>query len=113
MTHDFMTISRTLPGAAQAADAAVRPADAAYREKVEAAAVQFEGLFIAQMLNEMKKATDQLKADNGFSDTSSEAVLGFANRTVADSIANQRAFGIADALIAQMLPQHTERNTQP
>lgn len=82
----------------------VKPADPAYRKRVEEAAVQFEGLFIAQMLNEMKKATDQLKADNGFEDRTSDAMLDYANRAVADAIAQQRGFGIANTLVAQMLP---------
>lgn len=80
------------------------PADPAYRKRVEDAAVKFEGLFIAQMLNEMKKATDQLKSDSSSNDRTSEAMLDYANRAVADAIAQQRSFGIADTLVAQMLP---------
>ncbi|MPV70259.1 hypothetical protein [Burkholderia sp. BE17] len=83
---------------------AIKPADLAYRKRVEDAAVKFEGLFIAQMLNEMKKVTDQLKNDDGLADRSSEAMLDYANRAVADAIAKQRGFGIADTLVAQMLP---------
>ncbi len=91
------------PGGASAGEA-VKPADPAYRKRVEEAAVQFEGLFIAQMLNEMKKATDQLKSDDSGTDRTSDAMLDYANRAVADAIAHQRAFGIADTLAAQMLP---------
>ncbi|CAJ0819383.1 MULTISPECIES: hypothetical protein [Ralstonia] len=107
MTHDFMPISRASNSATGADASAIRPAEATDRQKIEAAAVQFEGMFIAQMLNEMKKATDQLKADNGFDDKSSDSMLDYANRVVADAIAHQRAFGIADTLVAQMLPRET------
>ncbi len=80
------------------------PTDPEYRKRVEDAAVKFEGLFIAQLLNEMKKATDQLKSDSRTSDRTSDAMLDYANRAVADAIAQQRGFGIADTLVAQMLP---------
>ncbi|MBL3962181.1 MULTISPECIES: flagellar biosynthesis protein FlgJ [Burkholderia] len=95
-----------LPHAQYAAieTASIKASDPAYRARVEDAAVKFEGLFIAQMLSEMKKATDQLKGDDGFADRSSEAMLDYANRAVADAIAKQRGFGIADTLVAQMLP---------
>lgn len=83
---------------------AVNMSSPAYRTRVEDAAVKFEGLFIAQMLSEMKKATDQLKGDDGFADRSSDAMLDYANRAVADAIAQQRGFGIANTLVAQMLP---------
>ncbi|MFH5254438.1 flagellar biosynthesis protein FlgJ [Burkholderia semiarida] len=99
---------------ASLASAAVRPggpagrpataADPEYRAKVEQTAVRFEGMFIAQLLGEMRKAAEHLKADNGFGDRSSEAILEHAHRTVAEAIAGQRAFGIADTLIAQLLP---------
>ncbi len=92
------------PGAIKPANETTNPADPEYRKRVEDAAVKFEGLFIAQMLNEMKKATDQLKADNGSTDRTSDAMLDYANRAVADAIAQQRGFGIADTLVAQMLP---------
>ena len=102
MTLEPMHLLQT-PGGASAGEA-VKPADPAYRKRVEEAAVQFEGLFIAQMLNEMKKATDQLKSDDSGTDRTSDAMLDYANRAVADAIAHQRAFGIADTLVAQMLP---------
>ncbi|WP_153099499.1 flagellar biosynthesis protein FlgJ [Paraburkholderia hayleyella] len=79
------------------------PQDPAYRRQVEQAAEQFEGMFINQMLNAMQQANQTFKDANG-ADTTSDSMLAYANRAVADSIASQRAFGIADCLIAQMLP---------
>jgi peptidoglycan hydrolase FlgJ len=104
MTNAITPTFATTASGAQAGDAAANPADAAYRAKLEGAAVQFEGMFIAQMLNEMHKATQLLKVDSVSVDRTADALLEHANRAVADSIAHQRAFGIADTLIAQMLP---------
>ncbi|WJF90796.1 hypothetical protein QS306_03785 [Paraburkholderia bonniea] len=81
--------------------------DPAYRQKMEQAAEQFEGLFISQMLNSMQQANQPIKDTNGESDSSSDGLLAYANRVVADTLASQRAFGIAECLIAQMLPPQT------
>ncbi|WP_175885447.1 flagellar biosynthesis protein FlgJ [Burkholderia sp. BCC0044] len=91
------------PNGADRTDA-IKLAEPACRKRVEEAAVKFEGLFVAQLLNEMKKATDALKSDSGSTDRSSDAMLDYANRAVADAIARQRGFGIADTLVEQMLP---------
>ncbi|WP_459624920.1 hypothetical protein [Burkholderia sp. 3C] len=79
-------------------------ADARERAALEHAAVQFEGMFIAQMLGAMRQATATLGAANGERDDTAGALLDHAYREVANGIATQRAFGIADTLIAQMLP---------
>ncbi|MFC4762295.1 hypothetical protein [Dyella koreensis] len=75
--------------------------DTAHRQKLEDAAVKFEGMFIAHLLNEMRKTTTQFAgpAGAGGQDT---ALLEHAYRLVADDIAAQRAFGIADSIVTQM-----------
>jgi peptidoglycan hydrolase FlgJ len=89
-----------------ALDERVQPGDAKYREKLEEAAVQFEGMFIAHLLAEMRKATEQLSPDGAnASNKPGAGLLDHAYRLVADDIAQQRAFGIADVLVAQMLPK--------
>jgi flagellar protein FlgJ len=91
--------------AARPGEPASQVDDPAYRAKVTDAAVRFEGMFIAQMLNEMRKATAQINAnDDSPKDEASAGMLDHANLLVADSLANQRAFGIADCIVAQMLP---------
>ncbi|WP_157638449.1 hypothetical protein [Burkholderia ubonensis] len=65
-------------------------------------------MFIAQLLREMRKTTEMLKSDNGFGDRSGDAILEHAHRAVADALAEQRAFGIADTLIAQLLPSQAD-----
>ena len=63
-------------GAAGSAD----PAAAHYRAKATEAAVKFESFFIGDMLD-------------------------MADNLVADQMAGQRAFGVADAILRQLLPQ--------
>ncbi|MBN3727296.1 peptidoglycan hydrolase [Burkholderia sp. Ac-20379] len=82
--------------------AAGQAADA--RAALEHAAEQFEGMFIAQMLGAMREATATLGGSGGERDDTAGALLDHAYREVANGIATQRAFGIADTLIAQMLP---------
>lgn len=80
-------------------------ADPAYRDKVEAAAQQFEGFFIAQMLRQMRSATRELAAEDSiYRNRTNEDMLDLADTTVADALAGQRAFGIADAIVRQLLP---------
>jgi peptidoglycan hydrolase FlgJ len=87
-------------------DERVQPGDVKYREKLDEAAVQFEGMFIAHLLSEMRKATEQLSPDSASAGNKPGAgLLDHAYRLVADDIAQQRAFGIADAIVTQMLPK--------
>ncbi|MDT3671915.1 MAG: rod-binding protein [Aromatoleum sp.] len=91
------------------ADPAIRVADEvadpAYRDKVEAAAQQFEGFFIAQMLRQMRSATRELAAEDSiFRNRINDDMLDLADTTVAGALAGQRAFGIADAIVRQLLP---------
>ncbi|WP_332673141.1 hypothetical protein [Aromatoleum sp.] len=94
------------PSSPNADDPAIRPAaDSAYREKVEAAAQQFESFFIAQMLRQMRSATRELSAEDSiYRNRINDDMLDVADTAVADALAGQRAFGIADAIVRQMLP---------
>lgn len=86
--------------------AAVQPADDATVQRLTAAAVKFEGFFVAQMLKQMRQATAAM-ADSGsaINDRVNDSTLALAEQTVADGLAGQRAFGIADVLVRQMSPQ--------
>lgn len=105
-----LSIQRNTTQTALALDTvSAKSGDTAYREKLEQAAVKFEGMFIAHLLNEMRKATEQLSPDqSGASNKPGAALLDHAYRQVADDIAGQRAFGIADSIVAQMLPAHAQ-----
>jgi peptidoglycan hydrolase FlgJ len=86
----------------------VKPGDAKYREKLEQAAVQFESMFVAHMFSEMRKASETLNPDSANGGSKPGAgLLDHAYRLVADDIAQQRAFGIADAIVKQMAPKES------
>lgn len=101
-----------LRGAAlQAREAAIRPAGESngvtpeYRAKVEAAAEKFEGFFISRMLRQMRQATREMAdEDSIYNNRINQDMLDMADTRLADSLASQRAFGIADAILRQLLP---------
>ncbi len=107
-----MDIARTLVQKATAskqAPEAVAPAatapDADTVQRLTAAAVKFESFFVAQMMKQMRQATAAL-ADPGsaINQRVNDSTLALAEQAVADGLAGQRAFGIADVLVRQMLP---------
>ena len=107
-----MDIARTLvqkaAGTNQAREA-IAPAatapDADTVQRLTAAAVKFESFFVAQMMKQMRQATAAL-ADPGsaINQRVNDSTLALAEQAVADGLAGQRAFGIADVLVRQMLP---------
>ena len=93
--------------AAGAAPVAANPDDAAaehYRAKATEAAVKFESFFIGDMLHRMRSSVDALKADDERKDSINRDMLDMADNLVADQMAGQRAFGVADAILRQLLP---------
>jgi flagellar protein FlgJ len=80
-------------------------ADAVLRQRVTDAAVKFEAQFIRQMLGQMRSATRELAdEDSPTRQRTHEQMTDLADGLVADSLAGQRAFGIADLLLRQLLP---------
>lgn len=79
--------------------------DADTVQRLTAAAVKFESFFVAQMMKQMRQATAAL-ADSGsaINQRVNDSTLALAEQAVADGLAGQRAFGIADVLVRQMLP---------
>ncbi|NRR32005.1 rod-binding protein [Oxalobacteraceae bacterium] len=105
------SLTQRLNGAAEqappVAPAADGPdtADPRYRAKATEAAVKFESFFIGQMLHQMRAATRAMAAEGSvFKDTVNDDMLDMADNLVADKMAGQRAFGIADAILRQLLP---------
>ena len=89
------------PAVAAASDAA----NPAYRKQVQEAAVKFEGMFVRQMLQQMRQSNAAFSdEDSIFNNRREREMLNFADEQVADSLATQRAFGIADMIIRQLLP---------
>jgi flagellar protein FlgJ len=92
--------------------AAADPADAPYRAKATAAAVQFEGFFISQMLKQMRSGTRELAADDSvFKDPTNADMQDMADGLMANQMAGQRAFGIADVILRQLLPAAVASHT--
>jgi flagellar protein FlgJ len=97
----------SLPGAAT--DAVAPPADdAQYRAQVKAAAQKFESFFISQMLKDMRSATRTLAGEGSLTkDPVNDDMQSYADSAVADQMAGQHAFGIADVILRQLLPEST------
>ncbi|QGZ38451.1 flagellar protein FlgJ [Pseudoduganella flava] len=87
------------------APAAADPQEAAYRKKAEEAAVKFESFFIGHMLKQMRNSTKELAAEDSiYKNSINSDMLDMADGMVADQMAHQRAFGVADAILRQLLP---------
>jgi flagellar protein FlgJ len=93
----------THTGAADAvAPAALDPVLVA---KSTRAAVEFESFFISHMLKDMRSATREMAGeDSVFKDKVNQDMLDMADGLLAKQMAGQRAFGIADAILKQLLP---------
>ena len=72
-------------------------------ELLTQAAVKFESFFVAQMMQQMRKATAALAdADSPLNVEAHQAPLAMADHAVADNLASTGAFGIANVLVQQM-----------
>lgn len=85
--------------------AATSDIDPVLRAKAVDAAEKFEAFFIAQNLKAMRRSTQALASeDSPFNNKINQDMLDMADNQVADSLARQRAFGIADVILRQLLP---------
>ncbi len=79
--------------------------DAAVRARAEDAAIKFEAFFVGQMLKQMRHGTQAIAGeDSPVKDRIHQDMLGIADTQVADTLARQRAFGIADVILRQLMP---------
>ena len=103
------TVNTALPGKqAEGADAPVAPAasDPKYVAKVTKAAEDFESFFISHMLHQMRTTTRELSPeDSVFRDPVNSDMQDMADDMMAGKLAGQRAFGVADAILRQLLPK--------
>ncbi|MBS1190260.1 MAG: hypothetical protein H6R10_2052 [Rhodocyclaceae bacterium] len=84
------------------------PADPALRAKAEAAAEKFEGFFIGEMLRQMRRASREFAGEDSiYKDRAGADMLDMTDTLLADTLAGQRAFGIADLILRQLLPTLT------
>ncbi|MDC6170938.1 rod-binding protein [Paucibacter sp. XJ19-41] len=94
-------LNAAAPGAVSGADAdAVR-----LQARAAEAAEKFEAFFIKQMMSQMRSATRALADDDSpLKNKVNEDMMDMADGLVADAMAGQRAFGIADLMLKQILP---------
>jgi flagellar protein FlgJ len=84
--------------------------DPVYRARAVNAAEKFESFFIGQMLHQMRATTRAMAdEDSIFKDSINSDMLDMADDLVADKMAGRRAFGIADAILRQVLPDELNR----
>lgn len=84
------------------------------RAQAEAAAQKFEAFFITEALRQMRRATREMAGeDSVFRDRINDDMLDMADTQVADALAAQRAFGIADAILRQVLPAPAAEAPKP
>ena len=80
-------------------------ADREYVKKATKAAVEFESFFISHMLQQMRESQRTLAPeDSVFKDPVNSDMLDMADNLLAGQMAGKRAFGVADAILRQLLP---------
>ncbi|MCD2517458.1 rod-binding protein [Massilia sp. G4R7] len=104
-----MKIDQQLAQSQAGADAPVAPAaeqpDPVYAAKATKAAVEFERFFISHMLKEMRSSTRAMAAeDSVFNNRVNQDMQDMADDLLAGNMAGNRAFGIADAILRQLVP---------
>jgi peptidoglycan hydrolase FlgJ len=88
-------------------DDKVAPAapDKAYVAKATKAAVEFESFFISHMLHQMRESTRAIAPDDSpTKDRVNQDMTDMVDNMLAGNMAQQRAFGVADAILRQILP---------
>lgn len=87
------------------ADAVAPAQDPVYVAKATRAAVEFESFFIEQMLKDMRSTTREMAdEDSPFKDRVNQDMQNMADGILSKQLAGQRAFGVADAILRQLLP---------
>lgn len=85
---------------------AVQPASPEYRRKAGAAAEQFEAQFVREMFKQIRKTTREIAGEDSiFANSINGDMMDFADGAVADQLAKQRVFGVANAILRQLLPE--------
>jgi flagellar protein FlgJ len=90
---------------APAADAKAQAPDPAYVAKATKAAVEFESFFISHMLHQMRESQRTIAPeDSPTKNKVNQDMTDMVDNMLAGNLANQRAFGVADAILKQLLP---------
>jgi flagellar protein FlgJ len=93
------------PAATVGADTVAPATDPVLLAKATKAAVDFESFFISHMLQQMRSSTREMAGeDSVFNDRVNRDMQDMTDKLLADKMAGQRAFGVADAILRQILP---------
>ncbi|HEX6736160.1 MAG TPA: hypothetical protein VF096_15235 [Azonexus sp.] len=82
---------------------AAQPAANPLQAKAEKAAEKFEAFFIAEMMRQMRRTAREF-GDQESRDKTADDMLDLAHGLVADTLAGQHAFGVADLILRQVMP---------
>jgi len=94
-----------IPAATDAAGGPSAADDARVKAQATEAAVKFEAHFVKNLIDQMRKGARALSEDDDdASHRANDDMLDIADGLVADALAQQRAFGIADLMLRQVLP---------
>ncbi|AUH51822.1 flagellar biosynthesis protein FlgJ [Chromobacterium sp. ATCC 53434] len=86
-------------------DGAVAPANPEYRKQAQKAAELFEAQFAREMFKQMRKTTREVAGEDSiFAHSINTDMLEIADGALADQLAGRHVFGIADAILTQLLP---------
>ena len=95
-----------LPAGGDAATQADTPVAAAADARLARAAEDFEAMFIRELLSQMRRVTQEFAGDDSvFSNPLHGGMQDYADMQLADTLARQRAFGVADAILGQLAPE--------
>ncbi|WP_322979576.1 transglycosylase SLT domain-containing protein [Pseudomonas sp. C11] len=75
---------------------------AAREQQLQAAAEQFEALFLQQILKQMRKASDVLAEGNPMRSREMDTMRDFYDEVLAETLAGRKQTGIADMLVKQL-----------
>lgn len=91
--------------AAATPSAAVAGPDKALVAKATKAAIEFESFFISHMLHQMRESTRTIAPeDSPTKNKVNQDMTDMVDNMLAGNMAHQRAFGVADAILRQILP---------
>jgi flagellar protein FlgJ len=85
--------------------------DPVYVARTTRAAIEFESFFIGHMLHQMRESARTLAPEDSPSrNRVNQDMTDMVDGMLAGHLAGQRAFGVADAILKQLLPARLNKN---
>jgi flagellar protein FlgJ len=80
-----------------------------YRAKVKQAAENFESFFIEQILHQMRRSLREIDPDDAENAKHGDNdMLDMVDTMLADKLSQRHAFGVADAILRQLVPANPQ-----